>query len=77
MKVCVISFSGNVGKTTIAAHLLKPRMKEPQVFSVESLNSGIENDGIEDAEIIKGKRFAELANEILLMKLLLMLEPRM
>lgn len=65
MKLCVINFSGNVGKTTIAAHLLKPRMKEPQIFSVESLNSGIENDGVEDAEIIKGKRFADLANEIL------------
>jgi dethiobiotin synthetase len=60
MKLCVINFSGNVGKTTIAAHLLKPRMNEAQVFSVESLNSGIENDGVEDAEIIKGKRFGDL-----------------
>ena len=65
MKLCVINFSGNVGKTTIAAHLLKPRMNDAQVFSVESLNSGIENDGVEDAEIIKGKRFGDLANEIL------------
>jgi len=56
MKLCVINFSGNVGKTTIAAHLLKPRMNDPQVFSVESFNSGIENEGVEDAEIIKGKR---------------------
>lgn len=66
MKLCVINFSGNVGKTTIAAHLLKPRMNDPQVFSVESFNSGIENEGVEDAEIIKGKRFADLANEILI-----------
>lgn len=66
MKLCVINFSGNVGKTTIAAHLLKPRMNDPQVFSVESFNSGIENEGVEDAEIIKGKRFADLTNEILI-----------
>lgn len=26
MKVAVINFSGNVGKTTIARHLLLPRM---------------------------------------------------
>ena len=41
-------------------------MNGPQVFSVESFNSGIENEGVEDAEIIKGKRFADLANEILI-----------
>ena len=26
MKVAVLNFSGNVGKTTVAGHLLKPRM---------------------------------------------------
>jgi hypothetical protein len=41
-------------------------MNDPQVFSVESFNSGIENEGVEDAEIIKGKRFADLTNEILI-----------
>lgn len=66
MKICVINFSGNVGKTTISAHLLKPRIKDAQVFSVETINSGIENDGVENAEVIKGKRFGDLANEILL-----------
>ena len=37
MKICVLNFSGNVGKSTIAAHLLQPRLNA-QVFSVESLN---------------------------------------
>jgi len=27
MKVAVINFSGNVGKTTVARHLLAPRME--------------------------------------------------
>ncbi len=66
MKICVINFSGNVGKTTISAHLLKPRIKDAKVFSVETINSGIENDGVKNAEVIKGKRFGDLANEILL-----------
>jgi len=38
MKVVVINFSGNVGKSTIAAHLLKPRMNDAKIFSIETLN---------------------------------------
>ena len=55
MKVAVISFSGNVGKTTIARHLLAPRMPGAQVVAIESLNAG-------DAQghVIRGRQFAEL-----------------
>lgn len=55
MKVAVISFSGNVGKTTIARHLLAPRIPGAQVVSVESLNAG---DG--RGPVIRGRQFAEL-----------------
>ena len=48
MKVCVLNFSGNVGKSTIAAHLLQPRLNA-QVFSVESLNVDASSDGVEVA----------------------------
>lgn len=36
MKVAVINFSGNVGKTTIARHLLAPRIPGAEVVSIES-----------------------------------------
>lgn len=55
MKIAVMNFSGNVGKTTVARHLLAPRMKDAPVISVESIN----DDGTED-EAIRGKQFGEL-----------------
>lgn len=66
MNVCVLNISGNVGKTTIAVHMLRPRIKNSSLFSVENLNSGIEDFGIEEAETLKGKRFGELSDSILL-----------
>jgi hypothetical protein len=64
VKVAVISFSGNVGKTTIAAHLLKPRMGDAPVFSVESLNVDASGDGIEVARL-RGKKFGELQEQLM------------
>jgi hypothetical protein len=55
MKVAVISFSGNVGKTTIARHLLAPRMQGAKVIAIESINA----DAGED-HVIRGRQFAEL-----------------
>lgn len=55
MKVAVINFSGNVGKSTVARHLLAPRLKDAQLISVESINS----DGSQD-EAIRGKQFGAL-----------------
>ncbi|AUZ86128.1 MULTISPECIES: StbB family protein [Methylophaga] len=66
MNVCVLNISGNVGKTTTAVHMLRPRIKNASIFSVENLNSGIEDFGIEEAETIKGKRFGDLSDNILL-----------
>ena len=59
MKVAVINFSGNVGKSTVARHLLAPRMNEATVIPVESINS----DGTQD-ETIRGKQFGELQNDL-------------
>src|SRR6185369_4899657 len=55
MKVAVISFSGNVGKTTIARHLLAPRLCGAKVIAIESINAGEEED-----LVIRGRQFAEL-----------------
>jgi len=55
MKLAVINFSGNVGKSTVAHHLLAPRIPGCQVVAVESINAG-------DAQplTIRGRQFAEL-----------------
>ena len=55
MKIAVINFSGNVGKSTISRHLLAPRIPDAQILAVETINS----DGTDD-EAVKGKDFGEL-----------------
>ena len=55
MKVAVINFSGNVGKTTIARHLLAPRIHGAELIAVESINAD-EGQG----SALRGKQFGEL-----------------
>ena len=62
MKICVLNFSGNVGKSTVAAHLLQPRLKA-QVFSVESLNVDASSDGVE-VDRLKGRQYNALQQKI-------------
>jgi hypothetical protein len=55
MKLAVINFSGNVGKSTVARHLLAPRIPGCQFVAVESINA-------DDAQpmTIRGRQFAQL-----------------
>lgn len=55
MKIAVINFSGNVGKTTVARHLLLPRIEGAELISVESLNAG-EGEG----QAMRGRQFGAL-----------------
>ena len=55
MKIGVINFSGNVGKTTVSRHLLAPRMNNAKILAIESINS----DG-STVEAMRGKQFGEL-----------------
>jgi hypothetical protein len=55
MKIAVINFSGNVGKTTVARHLLMPRMAGAELITVESLNA---DEG--HAHTLRGRQFSEL-----------------
>jgi len=55
MKVAVINFSGNVGKTTVARHLLMPRIEGAELIAVESLNA---DDG--QGQALRGRQFGEL-----------------
>ena len=40
MKIAVLNYSGNVGKTTVARHLLLPRVLGAQLVSIERYLSG-------------------------------------
>ena len=55
-KVAVMIFSGKVGKTAVAAHLLKPCMGDAPIFSIESINAGA-NAQLVDVEKMRGKKF--------------------
>lgn len=55
MKMAVINFSGNVGKSTVARHLLKPRIPGAEVITIESINA---DEGASQA--LRGRQFGEL-----------------
>lgn len=61
MKTAVINFSGNVGKSTVAKHLLAPRIRDADYISVESINAD-EGDGAN----IRGKQFGELTQQLMM-----------
>ncbi|MCU7370728.1 StbB family protein [Paucibacter sp. O1-1] len=67
MKLAVINFSGNVGKTTVARHLLLPRMPSAELITVESVNAnGDTGDGPSNnpngpsTPSLRGRQFAAL-----------------
>jgi len=61
MKVAVINFSGNPGKTTLVDNLLAPRMSAPK-FEIETINAGSTET---DAERLKGKDYGGLQEELM------------
>lgn len=55
MKLAVLNFSGDVGKSTMARHSLAPRIPHCEVIAVESINA-------DDAQgkAVRGRQLAEL-----------------
>lgn len=66
MKVAVLNYTGTVGKTTIAAHMLSPRMNDAEVFAIETINETAEGLGV-DVEKIRGEKFRELIKKLMLL----------
>lgn len=66
MKVAILNFTGTVGKTTIAAHLLSPRMGNAPIFAVETINETAAGLGV-DVEQIKGQKFRDLFRKMLVL----------
>lgn len=64
MKVAVISYSGNVGKTTVAAHLLAPRIPVAKIHAVETINETATEMGLE-VEQLRSERFVALYKGLL------------
>jgi MinD-like ATPase involved in chromosome partitioning or flagellar assembly len=61
MKIILINFSGNVGKSTLATNLFASRMNNPERFQVESLNTG----GGPEALKVKGSRYGQLVQSVM------------
>jgi hypothetical protein len=60
-KIAVLNFSGNVGKSTLAKHLLSPMMPGAPVVSVETINADAASE-----QTIKGAQFGQLQEDMLL-----------
>lgn len=61
MKIAVINFSGNVGKSVVARHLILPRLSAgAEYIAVESINA---DEG--DADTVKGKEYGAIQEQLL------------
>ncbi len=61
MKIAITSYTGKCGKSTVANNLLYPRMREAEMFRLETVNeSGA--SGAEDEKKMKGRDLEKLQN---------------
>ena len=66
MKIVVLNYSGNVGKSTLCNTLLSPRIAHAKIFRIESVNdSGLSNA---EEEKLRGSQFRKLLHDILMVK---------
>ncbi len=65
MKVAIVNYCGTVGKTTIAAHMLSPRMKGAPVYAVETINETTQGFGV-DTQKLKGEKYGDLYKSLLI-----------
>lgn len=63
MKIAVMNLSGNVGKSTVAKHMLLPRVAGAAYVTVETINAD-EGGG----EKYRGKEFGTLVNELMMVE---------
>lgn len=59
-KIAVVNFSGNVGKSTLAKHLLAPMMEDCPVVSVETINADAASE-----RRMTGSEFGQLQEDML------------
>lgn len=67
MRIAVINMSGGVGKTTLAAYLLRPRMAEDvPFFAVESINRSADDLGVDNVQKFRGRDFGSLYENLMI-----------
>jgi len=64
MKVAVLNYSGSVGKTVVASHLLAPRIPDAEFIAIESTNESAADLGL-DIEQMRGEHFGRLFRSLL------------
>lgn len=62
MRIAVLNFSGNVGKTTISRHCLTPRLDDCFLCHVETINEGGNDSNV------RGRDFKEVLEDIMIHK---------
>ena len=67
MKIAILNLTGAVGKTTVAANLLSPRMGHAPVIAVETLNDTAQELAGVEVDKIAGNRFAKLIEKLILL----------
>jgi len=65
MRIAIINYCGTVGKTTIAAHLLAPRLKDYKILSVESINENASSISNIEFEEMSSTKFSKIFTEII------------
>ncbi len=65
MKIVVAGISGNLGKSTLSAHMLVPRMKNAKLLIVESINQDTK-ELVGASEKIRGEDFKRIYMELVL-----------
>jgi len=66
MKIAVLNYTGSVGKTVVASHLLAPRLNDAQIFAIESTNETAEDLGL-DVDQLRGEQFGKLFRDLLVL----------
>ncbi len=66
-KICVLNLSGNVGKSTLAVHLLAAFTPGAKIVSVETINAS-NATSVESVEVeeMAASRFKEIFREVML-----------
>lgn len=64
MKIVVINFGGNIGKTTLSAYFLYPRLGQPKMIAVESINETAEEKGLE-VDLVRGDKFRDIYRDLI------------
>jgi MinD-like ATPase involved in chromosome partitioning or flagellar assembly len=62
-KIAILNFSGNVGKSTVAEHILMPRLPTASLIRIESVNAT--GNAHQEAERLRGSQFEAIQDRLI------------